>query len=188
MLNRKSVIRAALGMIAGLGVATSSWGAGTATSSVIVTATVATNCTISTPTVAFGPYDGVAAQLTTDLNNSANSFSVNCTKSAPGVTIALGFSANATAPQRAMKDPATATPLNYNIYLPNATTSGAGCTFPGTTVWGNGTNGTVLTPTSTWGAGAANTKTFTLCGSVPAAQDPAAGTGYTDTVVATISF
>jgi len=187
MLYRKLVIRAALAVVAGLGIATSSWATGTATSSVVVTATVATNCTISTPTVAFGAYDGVVANATANLNNSANSFSVKCTNSAPGVTIALGFSANATAPQRAMKDPATATPLNYNIYLPNATTSGAGCTFTGTpTVWGNGTNGTVLTPTSSWGATTANT--FTLCASVPAGQDPIAGTGYTDTVVATISF
>jgi spore coat protein U-like protein len=59
MLNRKSVIRAALATVAGLGIATSSWAAETATSSVTVSATVPQICTISTSNVAFGTYDPV---------------------------------------------------------------------------------------------------------------------------------
>ena len=187
MLNRKSVIRAALAMVAGLGIASSSWAGSAASGSIAVSTTVASKCTISTPTVAFIAYDGVVTNLSTDLQNGSNSFSVNCTNKATGVKIALNFGNNFTGSQRAMKNMTTLTAavLNYNVYQPAAASGGA-CSY--TTLWGDGTTGTMFVPSeATWGAGVTNTKTFALCASVAAGQNPEVGT-YNDTLIATINF
>ena len=60
------------------------------------------------------------------------------------------------------------------------------CTYSGT-IWGtSGTYGTTFTPSATWSA--SFTFSFSVCGSVPRGQNPSVGTGYQDTVVATVNF
>jgi spore coat protein U-like protein len=76
--------------------------------------------------------------------------------------------------------------LTYELYHPSATTPAAGCTFPGTTVWGTAGAG-IFTPTGTANWGANSAKTFNVCGTVPKAQDIAVDS-YTDSVVATVNF
>src|SRR4051812_49057935 len=61
--------------------------AGTATHNLAITATVATNCTLSAGTLAFGIYDPTTFNLTTPLDTTAT-LDVNCSYTTPA-TIAL---------------------------------------------------------------------------------------------------
>lgn len=75
--------------------------AGSATSTVTVSATVAQTCLISTTAVAFGSYDPVSANSATGADRTASGLvSVTCTRSATGVSITLGLGANANLGQR----------------------------------------------------------------------------------------
>ncbi len=148
--------------------------AGTATSNLSVTATVSSNCTISTSPVAFGAYDPVVANAASPLNGTG-SVSVTCTTGA-SATITLGQGSNPAAgssnavPLRQMKDAGTDV-LAYFLYQDSGHA----------TVWGN-TAGTGVPET---GNGAAIN--VTVYGQVPAAQNvPAAS--YSDTVLATVTF
>ena len=148
--------------------------AGTATSNLSVTATVTANCTISTAPVAFGAYDPVVANATTDLNGTGT-VTVTCTKSA-AATITLGQGTNPAtgstdaAPLRQMKDTGTDV-LSYALYQDTGRT----------TVWGN-TAGTGVADTGT-----GTVQNVTVYGAVPAGQNvPPAS--YSDTVVATVTF
>jgi spore coat protein U-like protein len=54
-------------------------------------------------------------------------------------------------------------------------------------VWGStGTYGVTFSPSATWSA--SSTFTFNVCGSIARGQNPSIGTGYQDTVVATVNF
>ena len=148
-------------------------GAGTATSNMTVTATISNNCTISTPTLAFGAYDPVTTNASSDLNAST-AFSLKCTTGA-STTIDLGQGLNAaggstsTVPLRQMA--AGGNKMAYYLYTDGAHT----------TVWGAGAATRAYT-----GTGA--TDTSVVCyGRVPSAQNLPAGS-YSDTVVATINF
>jgi spore coat protein U-like protein len=189
MLFRKSVMSAALATIAGLGIATSSWAAGTATSSVTVSATVPQTCIISTSNVAFGTYDPVTsnslatgADITTT-GGGNGTVSVTCTKSATGVTIDLGNGVNLSGTDRQMAFGTER--LKYQLF--KAATDAPAASCPGTTIWGSGIGGgAVLTPSSpNWTAGTA--RDFNMCGFVAKGQDVAPG-AYTDTVVATVTY
>lgn len=81
----------ALGSILSLVSATAT--AGTATSNLSVTASVAANCLITTSPVAFGSYDPVGTHASTVLDGTG-SVTVTCTKDAP-TTITLGQGSNA---------------------------------------------------------------------------------------------
>src|SRR5574340_771479 len=94
--------------------------AGSQPANLTVSASVAANCTISTSAVAFGPYDPVVANASSDLNGNG-SVTIACTKgSAPNVTLDLG--ANASGSQRNMKITGGGTDLlAYQLYQPPGT-------------------------------------------------------------------
>lgn len=145
--------------------------AGTATSSLGVSATVINSCSISTASdVAFGNYDPISG---TD-NTNTGSFTVTCTPSA-STAITLGQGSNAdtgstdAAPLRRMTD-GSSDYLSYNLYTDN--------TYA--TVWDNSTG------VSYTGTGSADT--VTVYAKAAAGQLTAPAGSYTDTVVATITF
>jgi spore coat protein U-like protein len=186
-LRRATAVRASVAVIGCLAVASPSWAA-TATATVNVTATVAQKCKITTTDVVFGSYDPVVTNLSTALNApSPGTLAVTCTKNASGVTLALNFGVNTTgAPVRRMKETAGALMfLTYQLYQPISGAPSAACAF--TTVWGDGTGGSViLTPSgTTWGN--ASAQTFNVCGQVAAGQDVEQGS-YADIITATVNF
>lgn len=150
--------------------------AGTATSDLSVTATVAANCTIATSAVAFGSYDPIVTHKTAALNGTG-SVTVTCTNGSSG-TITLGQGLNPVtgtggstdaAPQRQLASGTNR--LTYQLYSDSART----------VVWGN----TAATGVVRTGTGAADA--VTVFGQMPANQNKPAGS-YTDTVVATVTF
>lgn len=143
--------------------------AGSATTSLSVTSTVATNCVFkNSPAIAFGTYDTIAgAQVTGN-----GTIQIACTKGTVA-TLALdnGLNhANASGTQRAMKSGTNY--LNYDIYQDNAFA----------TFWGTAAQAEVEPA-----APNATTQTFTAYGKMPSGQDVPQGS-YTDTVGVTVSF
>jgi spore coat protein U-like protein len=159
--------------------------AATATGNVAATATVSANCTVATSSVAFGTYDPVATNATTDLT-ATGAVNVRCTKGAT-TTIQLGQGLHAaggsstTVPLRQMLSPTTTDNLRYFLY------QDAGHL----TVWGD-TVGTAVSHNSTTAA----TTAVNVYGVIPSpANDGSntnvvagAATDYADTVLATINF
>lgn len=157
-----------------LAVCSFSVNAGTDTSNLSATASVAANCTISTSPVAFGAYDPIVTNSATALDGTGT-VTVTCTSGSTG-TVTLGQGANVdtgssdTAPLRRMLAN-TSDHLSYNLYSDSGRT----------TVWGNtGVTGVARTGTGTSDA-------VTVYGSVTAGQNVPAG-NYSDTVVATVTF
>jgi spore coat protein U-like protein len=144
--------------------------AGSATANLTVTAAVGANCTISTAPVAFGAYDPIVANASTN-DDATGSVIVACTKGST-VTIGLGLGLNVSGSQMRMKD-ATTDYLNYALYQDSGRA----------TVWGTSGVG-LYSPTA---APDKNSRTFTVYGRIPSGQDVPAGS-YTDTVVATVNF
>jgi len=181
-----TLARIVAGSVACFAVASPSWAA-TATATVNVTASVAQKCKISTTDVVFGSYDPVVTNLSTALNApSPGTLVVTCTKNASGVTLALNMGSNSTGGtnRRLLEAGGAGMYLTYQLYQPAATTPGAACAY--TTIWGDGTNGAVLTPSgTTWGN--ASAQTFNVCGQVPAGQDVEQGS-YADVITATVNF
>lgn len=184
--HRVTVVRILAACISCLAVASTSWAA-TATATLNVTASVAQKCKITTTDVAFGAYDPVVTNLSTALNaGSPGTLVVTCTKNASGVTLGLSMGANSTGGtnRRMLESGGAGMTLTYQLYQPSATTPGAACAY--TTIWGDGTNGAVLTPTgTTWGN--ASAQTFNVCGQIPAGQDVEQGS-YADVITATVNF
>jgi spore coat protein U domain-containing protein, fimbrial subunit CupE1/2/3/6 len=137
-------------------------GAATATGTITVTASVGKQCSLGSPTLAFGAYDPTAAVL--DVSTVLN---VNCTKTTP-FTIGLGNGSNFSGGNRFMKDSVSSDTLHYELYSDSAHT----------TVW-NAAN-TVA------GTGGTNT-TETVYGRLFTGQFVTPGS-YSDTVVATVTF
>jgi len=154
--------------------------AGTGTGTLTATTSVNTNCTIAATAVAFGTYDPIGANRTTALTTSG-SITIACVKGTTP-TIGLSLGNNASGSTRRMAGSISGF-LVYELYQPPTTTAGAACTFPGTTVWGT-TGANLFTPTA---APTKTSRTYNVCGSAPAGQDPNVGT-YSDTVVATVTF
>lgn len=147
--------------------------ASTTTGTVPVSATVVNNCVIGTNSMAFGNYDAVSANASTNLTANGT-LALTCTKS-DAVTISAdagGNATHATGTTRAMTATinATAYYLNYELY----TDSGA------TTVW-NTTNKVAYTGTGTSG-------TATFYGVVPKAQNTLPAGSFSDTVNITVTF
>ena len=186
LFRRDTAIRVAATIIGCLAAASPSWAA-TATATVNVTASVTQKCKITTTDVVFGQYDPVVTNLSTALNApSPGTLVVTCTKNASGVTLALNMGNNSTGGTvRRMKETAGALMfLTYQLYQPVSGVPSAACAF--TTIWGDGTNGTVLTPSgTTWGNTSA--QTFNVCGQVAAGQDVEQGS-YADVITATVNF
>jgi spore coat protein U-like protein len=160
------------------------WGsahAGVGTSTLTAQTQINANCTISTTPVAFGAYDPIGTNKTSNLN-AIGVVTITCVKgTAP--TIGLGLGSNAAGSTRRMKNTASANYLQYELYEPSSTVPNAGCSFPGSTVWGtSGSN--LFSPGS---APNKNPSSYNVCGTVPAGLNPVIGT-YQDTVVATVNF
>ena len=169
-IQKLSLAAAALAVVILAGGRTAS--AGSATSSLTVTATVPAVCVLSAGTLAFGNYDPVGANATTALAGTST-FNVSCTKNT-AYTVTLGTGANsasAVGTTRAMKDAGTGAFLSYEIFTNNSYA----------TVWNT---------TNTLGGTAASTSAIALIayGRIPAGQNVPAAAGYTDTVVSTVNF
>ena len=141
----------------------------TATANLGVSATVASNCTISTTPVAFGPYDPIVTNATNPLDGTGTVV-VTCTKGA-GTRIDLGLGSNATGSTRRMTGGGDF--LTYELYTTTART----------TVWGSGAGAGLTIPAAPSKAA----RTYTVYGQVAGGQDVTAAS-YADTVVATINF
>src|SRR6267378_5368864 len=97
--------------------------AGSATTSLSVTATVAQNCAISTSAVAFGAYDPVSTHSSAGIDlNGTGAVSVTCTKNSTGVNITLGLGSNALGSVRRLLGGTSADLLTYILYLASAST------------------------------------------------------------------
>ena len=149
--------------------------AATKTANLPISATVISNCTISTAPVAFGNYDPVVANAATPAGDlpATGSVIVACTKGATGLRIDLDNGGGAPGARRMTGPPANL--LNYDLYTDAAHT----------TRWGAGAavGGGLSIPDAPSKA----PRTFTVYGLLPGAQDVAAG-AYTDTVIATINY
>lgn len=176
MLRAKSV-RIPLTLAAALATSslllTDSAHAATTTTNVAVSATVTANCTISSTGVAFGSYDPVVANASTNLD-ATGTLSVTCTSGSNGdITLSQGANPTATstdgAPARRMANGTNF--LSYSLFQDSARTA----------VWGN----TTTTDISHTGTGTATA--VTVYGRVASGQNVPAGS-YTDTVVATVTF
>ena len=156
--------------------------AATATTNLAVSASVAQTCTITTTPLAFGVYDPVVANVSTNLNGNGTVV-VTCTKGATGVTVGMDNGTHFTTTRR-MLGGTSADFLSYELFQPPNTTPSTACTFPGTTAWTN-TGAGLLTLTA---APSKAARTYNVCGTVPQAQDVSADPSYTDTVIATVTF
>jgi spore coat protein U-like protein len=166
---RTVAVTVALGAVV-IGVMAARLTAATATANLMVSASVANNCTINTAALAFGSYDPVVANSTANLDGTGG-VSVACTKGATA-TIALGTGGNASGSTRRMAD-GSGNFLAYELYQDSGrsviwSTSGAG----------------LLTPAA---APSKAARDFTVFGRIGGNQDVPAGT-YGDTIVATVNF
>ena len=167
-----------LGVVAALGAAPAS--ALTATANLAVSAAVAQNCTISTNPLAFGAYDPVVTNATTDLNGTG-SVVVACTKGSTGLSIGLGNGLNFSGGRRMGGGGDF---LAYGLFQPPNNTPGTACSFPASTAWGTTVGTNTLGLSNSPGRA---TRTYNICGTVTAGQDVTVAS-YSDTVVATINF
>jgi spore coat protein U-like protein len=129
------------------------------------------NCTISTTSVNFGPYD-VFTSFPLDSTGSIRLRCVGLFFGTP-VTVMLGPGNGPNASHRWMESSAGPDVLNYNLYLDAARTQ----------VWGDPNPYAYSTTIVLF----LLDRTLTVYGRVPAGQDVVAGT-YTDTVTAIINF
>ncbi len=164
--------------------------AGTASTNLTVSATVAANCSITTTPVAFGSYDPVTANATADLL-STGTVAVACTKNTPttNLYIALGQGTHFSSNRRMQAAVNTTDFLNYELYQPPNNAPGTACpSSAGSVIWGNGPGtgayGTRLALTSPTSKAA---RIYNVCGIVTAGQDVSVDS-YNDTVQATINF
>ena len=144
--------------------------AATATANLGVTATVTNNCTISTAPLAFGSYDPVVANASTNLDGTGTVV-VACTKGSTA-TIGLGLGSNASGSVRRMGD-GSSNFLTYELYQDSGRS----------TIWSNAGAG-LLSPVA---APSKAARSFSVYGRVASNPDVPAGTFY-DTVVATVDF
>jgi spore coat protein U-like protein len=158
--------------VAGVMAAAGTWShrseAATATGSVTVSASVAGNCLVSSPTIVFGAYDPLGANETTNLDQSAD-FTVRCTKGA-NAQVGLLNGGNHDGSTRRMVAGAGQF-LNYELYREASHSN----------VWNNSTN------RYNHVAASKAPVTLTIYGRVPSGQDPVAG-NYGDTVQIEANF
>ena len=143
---------------------------GSASANLSVSASVANNCTISTSPLAFGAYDPVVANASTNLD-ATGTVTVACTKGATA-TIGLGIGSNAAGNTRRMTD-GSSNFLAYEMYQDSSRA----------TIWGN-SGAELLSPSA---APSKSMRDFTVYGRIPSNQDVPAGS-YGDTVTATVNF
>jgi spore coat protein U-like protein len=147
--------------------------AATTTGNVPVTATVGSNCILTTVPLTFGVYDPLSATAKT----GAGQIQLVCTVGAtPSVVVDVGL--NVAGSQRRMVSGGNF--LNYDVFQPASNAANAACTY------------VTAYPTSGLGFGltaapSTASRTYNVCGQIPALQSAPNGS-YTDTVTATITF
>lgn len=146
--------------------------AATASGSFAVTASVSPTCNVATSDVAFGAYDPASATA----RDAEGAVRVTCTNTTT-YTIALnagGAGASAFDSRRMLSGTHE---LPYQLYLDSSRT----------TVWGDGSGGSSLNPTTGSFTGNGNEQSYTVYGRVPANRYVAPG-AYTDTVNVTVTY
>lgn len=171
---KKVLCKITVSVIIGQALCGTVFAAGTASTTLAVSAIVANNCTISSGIMNFNNYDPVVTNAAADLLvTQANAFSVACTKGAV-TTIGADVGANAAGAvgtTRAMTNGTNF--LSYELYVDISRTN----------IWQTTGASNLINYTSTGKAAASQT----IYGKVVAGQDVAAGS-YTDSVVMTINF
>lgn len=129
-------------------------------------------CTITATGVAFGAYNPQA----TGHDNSTGTIQLACAPSVTAPIVALSAGGSGTFSPRRLDGGAF--DLDYNLY----SNSGR------TTIWGNGTGGTV-TVTLSGGTVSGGVRRFsrTIYGRIPRLQNVGAGS-YSDTITVTVTF
>ena len=138
-----------------------------------------TNCTVTAAGVAFGTYMPLAPTALLGTGTIVVVCQVNSHRNTITVALSPGTSGSFTTRTMTTTIGTTAYPLNYNLYMNAANT----------TIWGDGTGGSLLDNVTLTRTGGNNTITtnLTVYGAVAAAQDPAAGT-YTDSITVTVNY
>lgn len=159
--------------------------AGTQTANVTITANVTQSCTALTPssgTMTFPAYDPFTNKTTPDNLTTPATFTTNCTKGASNVYFTVSGGNNCTnspvSGTRAMK--------NGTNYLAYQLFQDSGYATP----WVINTStcaGTTQLSSGTITSSSQNLS-FSLYGQIPAGQDPAAASGYTDTVTVAVNY
>ncbi len=163
MKRTAKILTATAAALAVLLVADTGARAAVSTSTITVTASVAKQCSLGSPTLAFGAYDPSAANL-----DVSTAMSVTCTRTTP-FTVDLGNGSNFLAGNRFMRDAVSTDTLRYELYTDAART----------TVWN-----AVNTVAGTGGT----TTSLTVHGRVFTGQFVTPAVSYTDSVIATINF
>jgi len=170
-LLRRASLRRSAAVLAALAVAGATPGyAATATTTFAVTATVLSGCAVTATDLIFGNYSSTAATPT----NATSSVVATCTNGV-AYTIAAdaGTGTGATEAARSMTGLVGGGALNYLMYTNSVRTA----------LWGDGT----LSTTTFAGTAALLPQTYTVYGSIPITQHPAAGL-YADLVTVTLSY
>lgn len=145
--------------------------AATRTSTFNVTATVNTNCVITTPNLSFGVFDGLVDAAAT------STITVRCSNGTP-YTVDLNAGSSGDVTNRTMTSPSSVVPLRYNLFTDALHTQ----------VWANGQNGTGRASGS--GGGMGTPRTHTVYGFLDADLNTGevdAGS-YTDVITATVNY
>ena len=139
-----------------------------------VSATVITNCVVTTTPVAFGNYDPVGAQAVAGTNDltATGQITVNCTRGANALRVDLDNGVANTSPRQMTNGTDN---LNYDLFKTT--------TYTAANRWSTGAAGGVTLPAF---ASAATGQTLDVFGFLPAGQDVSAGS-YADTVGVTIN-
>jgi spore coat protein U-like protein len=145
--------------------------AATATTTFQVTASVATQCTVTAVDLLFGPVNPLGADV-----DQTTSVTVRCTKNTPyTVGLNAGATTGATIAQRLMANGVDT--MNYNLFTDAART----------TIWGN----SAVAPTwvSGTGAGLGTAQVLTVYGRVPTGQTNLAVGSYSEpTITVTVTY
>jgi spore coat protein U-like protein len=156
--------------------------AGSQSSGVSITASIAQACTTLTPSssaITFPAYDSFGNASTPD-DATVVQFTTQCTKGASNVNFSVSGGLNCTHATglRSMKTPGNAF-LNYNLYEESTHST----VWPFNTSTCAASPGPTLTINST-----TDTQTLSLYGRIPSGQDPTVGNNYTDTVTVAVNF
>ena len=145
--------------------------AATDTANLDVSATVTSNCVVSTTPLAFGDIDVTGGSPV----DGTGGLSVTCTSGAGWTATAdAGSGTGADLATRKMANGANL--LNYVLYTDSART----------TVWGDGT--TVGAEGTFTGTGTGSAQASTIYGTIPASQTSLPAGAYTDTVTVTVTY
>lgn len=173
-MNKSFQRTALLSTLVAAGFLASSAFAGTATGTVAVSATVGSNCIVTTVPIAFGVYDPLSATP----KQATGQVQLVCTVGATP-SVALDSGLNASGAQRRLVFGGTNF-LNYDVFTPTTNAASAACAYA--TAYPTTVPGYALTAAPTTAS-----RSYNLCGQMPAGQSGANGT-YGDTVTATITF